>query len=362
MQVLNDKLEKVMAKARMKKVRQMRHMFCFLCSMANVVVMSFWLGRFPHTIHWWYTANCVWLIGCRAIWYKWHNCHYFLLDLCYWVNGMLLAYLWLDGWCSTFFSPSGCFKPWMVPICVYDSEWMFQALQGCSGVLMLSVPIFRNSFVPHSLDRVTSFQIHIMPMVQLWVLRWPNSIHVKHWPWKIPEDHAISFMPSVVLYLWWAGLYYTFQWGFRRQHIERRGYETLYKHMAVDMGLEKKLPRRIRGPIKSRAVFVTGHFLGFVLGIPVVHFNYWVHTVCVVFCVVWGFRNGANFYMTYFYKVYDEQISSFEKQMAQAEREMKQQMRVSSSNGNLRKEMAHADRDDSDTNGDVLRTEDLDDE
>lgn len=297
------KLETVLAKARVKKVRQLRHVICFVCSMANMFVMAFWLGRFPHTLHYWTTANCVWLISCRAVWYKWHKAHYFLMDLCYWVNGILLVYLWL----------------------LADNEWVFQGLLGFTGTLMISVILFRNSFVPHSLDRVTSFQVHIMPVVQLWAIRWPSDRDAGQ-PFKIPEENSFSIWPCVLMYWCWAVGYYSFQWVILRSHIERKGYETLYKHMTVDMGLEKRLPETCTGPIKSRALFMAGHFTLVLAGLPVVHMSYWFQTAAICVTVLWGFKNGANFYMTYFWRVYEEQITSFEKQMSEAEAEMHQQI------------------------------------
>jgi len=165
-------------------------------------------------------------------------------------------------------------------------------------------------------------------MIQLWVLRWPSITHAGSWPWSLPE--APSVMPSIIMYLLWALLYSSIQFVFLRRRIEREGYDTLYKLMTVDMGfeeaLDRRLPKGFTGPIGTRVFFMSGHFCLFMAGLPTLHFSYWVHTVSVCVTLLWAFKNGAAFYMTYFWRVYDEQISAFERQMAEAEKEMQDQM------------------------------------
>merc|ERR1712154_599010 len=113
--------------------------------------------------------------------------------------------------------------------------------------------------------------------------------------------------------------YYTNQFIINRKRIERKGYETLYKHMAIDMGLLKSLPKTWRTPVRSRIVFMCGHFLLFAVGLPFLYMNFALHTMSICLAVFWAFRNGALFYITYFWKVYNDQITAFEKQIASAE-------------------------------------------
>merc|ERR1719401_2314716 len=127
---LRGQLNKVLAKAQSAKMKQLRHMVCFVCSMADLVIAAFWLGASPQTSHWYYTFKVFLLVGFRAVWYGCLGWHYFLYDLCYYCNLILLVYVW--------FFPS--------------NPELFMACSGFAGVLSLSVPVFRNSFVPHSLD------------------------------------------------------------------------------------------------------------------------------------------------------------------------------------------------------------------
>merc|ERR1712194_996375 len=88
---------------------------------------------------------------------------------------------------------------------------------------------------------------------------------------------------------------------------------------AYDMGLIKSLPNKLQSPVASRAVFMVGHFSLFAAGLPYVHCPFIVQSffICVATC--FAFKNGAAFYITYFWKVYDHQIHAFESQMREAE-------------------------------------------
>ncbi|CAK0890065.1 unnamed protein product [Prorocentrum cordatum] len=316
---LKGRLDQGLSRARSSRARQLRHMVCFVCSMADVVVTSIWLGASPWTLHWYYTIKLSGLIVGRAVWYRWHGWHYFLYDLCYFSNLVLLVYIWV----------------------LPNSEVLFEAAYGLSGVLMVSIPVFRNSFVPHSLDRITSLHIHLGPALQLYVLRWYSNGRPVWWSetcpsgglpaeevrswfglagapcvFRIPD--AYSVLPSLCVYAVFIVGYCVNQFFWNRKTIDRRGYATLYHHMAYDMGIINRLPTRLRGPCASRCVFVVGHFLLFCAGLPVVHAPCLLHTALLCVVTAWALWNGASFYITYFWRVYEEQIHAFERQMAEA--------------------------------------------
>merc|ERR1719265_506905 len=101
-------------------------------------------------------------------------------------------------------------------------------------------------------------------------------------------------------------------------HIERKGYHTLYSLFYEDFGFKNTLPPKLAGPVGSRLTFMFGHMLMFLTGLPTLHFPFLLHTLCIVLATAVVFKNGAKFYITYFWKVYDKQIHEFEKQVAEA--------------------------------------------
>ncbi|CAK0822037.1 unnamed protein product, partial [Prorocentrum cordatum] len=249
MQELKGRLDQGLSKARSSRARQQRHMVCFVCSMADLVVTSVWFGASPWTLHWYYSVKLSALIVARAMWYSWHGLHYFMFDLCYFSNLFLLVYIW--------------FLP--------NLEVLFEAAFGLSGVLLISVVLFRNSFVPHSMDRITSFNVHLGPALQLFVLRWYSSGRPVWWykdrcpgDGLLPEEarswlglagepcvfrmpDSYSVVPALCVYAVFIAGYCLNQFCWNRKVIEKKGYATLYHHMARDMGIINRLPARLQG-------------------------------------------------------------------------------------------------------------------
>eukprot|EP00927_Polykrikos_kofoidii_P077302 TRINITY_DN74258_c0_g1_i1.p1 TRINITY_DN74258_c0_g1~~TRINITY_DN74258_c0_g1_i1.p1 ORF type:complete len:451 (-),score=64.53 TRINITY_DN74258_c0_g1_i1:107-1459(-) len=289
-----EQLDPILAKARYARIRQLRHMVCFCCAMVDVVVTSYWLGASPLTFHFYYSFKEASLITFRAIWYRWHGYHYFLYDLCYYCNALLMLYIWVFP----------------------HSKFLFNAVYGFSGVLLVSVFAFRNSFVPHSLDKITSIHVHISPVIQLWLIRWYNK-DMPNSPFVVPDEFSI--LPTLLFYTVWVVTYILHQFVFGRKRIEEKGYLTLYHLMANDMGILQLLPKRLQGPLESRVVFILGHFCLFLSGVPAMYFPYRLHSFTLCASIFYTFLNGANFYITYFWKVYENQITSFEEQLQKAQ-------------------------------------------
>jgi hypothetical protein len=82
-----------------------------------------------------YTVEAGALLVVRFITYKWSLQHYYLLDWCYVSNALLV------GWIYCFPRSVMLFK-----ICFAHAM----------GPLLWSILAFRNSIVPHSLDKMTS--------------------------------------------------------------------------------------------------------------------------------------------------------------------------------------------------------------
>merc|ERR1711869_146372 len=83
------------------------------------------------------------------------------------------------------------------------------------------------------------------------------------------------------------------------------------------MGFREKPPAQLQGPCASRLVFVAGHFTLFFTGLSYLLFPAPVHLLCIVLAMLVAVKNGATFYITYFWRVYESQILAFERQMVQ---------------------------------------------
>ncbi|KAK9446519.1 uncharacterized protein V1518DRAFT_378577 [Limtongia smithiae] len=126
-----------------------REKLAFAFGLGNVFLSGLMIGAHPEWFHVWYTVQVVVLMPVRVYSYRKLRYQYFLADLCYFVNGMLLVYLWI--------LPSSGFLYLSVFCLTY-------------GTLAWAVITWRNSLVLHSIDKTTSALIHVLPPVVLHVI------------------------------------------------------------------------------------------------------------------------------------------------------------------------------------------------
>lgn len=282
------------------KARRSRHKLTFTLVLCDIVLTAFILGREPQNLYLWHTAKTFGLLGIRTINYRWRQMHFYLLDFCYWPNMALLAYCWLLPWCT---------------------ELLLASL-GCCGLLLLSAVFFRNSYIFHSIDRVTCVYSHVSPPLTAWTLCWiPRAQNELVWAlqpslgWlpslartQIVQPSNITAWtvlgPAVVLYVCWACTYYPVQWVLLRDMIERENYITLFKQMEknyraglLSYGMQDH----------AKIIYIVFHATLFSIGLVWGCVLSSVAQACVLAFVVWCcFYNGANYYIEHFWKVYEQ--------------------------------------------------------
>ena len=98
------------------------------------------------------------LLVLRAYIYSSLGWQYFLIDFCYWSNAACLAQLFLFP----------------------ASERLFLVnFLHTTGPLAMAIPTWRNSLVFHSLDKVTSVFIHMLPPLLAFSMRWYPPPHLE---------------------------------------------------------------------------------------------------------------------------------------------------------------------------------------
>lgn len=108
----------------------------FIAGVLNIFISGYLVGAFPEWFYLWYTAQVLYFMPIRAFTYHRRGYHYFLADLCYFVNGLLLASLWLFPQSKRLFIS------------------MFCLAYGNNAV---AIAMWRNSMVFHSLDKTTRY-------------------------------------------------------------------------------------------------------------------------------------------------------------------------------------------------------------
>lgn len=210
-----------------------RDKFSFTVFSWNVAFTGFLAGYLPNYFYIWHTLKFVLLIIHRWYTYKKMQYHYFLFDFCYFTNLLILTYLWL---------------PAFLPTALRGHLFIF-VFAYAHGPLLSAIVLWRNSLVPHSVDKMTSLHIHISPAVALWGIRWHSTPEQGFPLCASPSQPAVgegesmdqscsdvdlwqTVLLPLVLYLFWQLLYVVYVEVYRKKRVEERKYETSYKWIA----------------------------------------------------------------------------------------------------------------------------------
>eukprot|EP01066_Platyproteum_vivax_P009097 Platyproteum_vivax@DN3973_c0_g1_i1.p1 len=277
------------------RARRFLHKLCFVMVFFDIVITSYWLGAHPASYYICYSTKLLVFLIIRLVTFRLKRWHYYLFDFCYYANVLLVLYIWLFP----------------------ENSFLYKACFAFTGTLGLSIPLFRNSLVPHSLEKATTTEVHFSPVVVVWTLRWFGKPDVdsafQRWTF---QDAWSSVAPAFICYGLWAAGYYAKMFLISASKIERKNYATLYRYMAFDRGIYHKLPKSVQK--YSTQIFMLGHFGLFLSGIllcPFLFNFFYLHTLYVLVLLFYICHNGAQFYIDYFSKHYESQLAMIEATM-----------------------------------------------
>ncbi|CAJ1337169.1 unnamed protein product [Effrenium voratum] len=261
--------------------RAWRHKWVFALVEADFVVTAFWLGKSPQTFYVYFTAQMAVVLLVKIFDYRFTAQHYFLLDFCFFSNACTLTWLWL---CPT-------------------SGWLFNAVEAFCGVLAISVPLFRNSCVPHDFARISNAYVHYPQLLLVLSVLWScegdlcvgvEAGYSERWSSRI--FHAWS------TYMTWAVVYASVIFVFAKNRIERKRRSTLYNYFAHELGFTNMLPGWLRG--YSAVLFMMGHQTLFLTGLWFIFVPFPVQVVATLLAIIVFFHNGGRFYVDHFWKAH----------------------------------------------------------
>lgn len=143
---MRDNVDRLGKKWSDSKAVTAREKMSFITGVLNVFLSGYFIGACPEYFHYWYTLQLAYFMPIR--WYTYHKIgyHYFLADLCYFVNLLMVLTIWFFPNSKRLFISTYCLA---------------------FGNNAVAIVMWRNSLVFHSLDKVTSLFIHIMPCATL---------------------------------------------------------------------------------------------------------------------------------------------------------------------------------------------------
>jgi len=156
----------------------------FLLGVMFIVVTQFVATVLPQYFRFYYVIAALYLIGLRVHLYGKDNMQYFLLDYCYMTNALCIVN-------ALFFPNNAAF--WQVNFAA------------ANGPLMWAIVAWRNSLVFHSVDKLTSMYIHMVPSIMTFVQRWINKSMCAGGNCSV--SLKTSFLIPMALYFLWQIMY-----------------------------------------------------------------------------------------------------------------------------------------------------------
>lgn len=284
----------------------------FIFGVMNIFISGYLIGAFPDWFHLWYTVQILYFMPIRFYSYHKQGYHYFLADLCYFVNFLLLLSLWVF--------PS--------------SKRLFTAVYCLAyGNNAVAIIMWRNSLVFHSLDKVTSLFIHIMPCATLHCIvhlldpaeqreRFPAIWTIKTSPPGSPTAYAnvLSMLAwSTIPYAIWQLSYYFFITVRRRDKIAagrptsftwlRKSYSKNWLGKAI-LNLPESLQESAFMLIQYTYAVLT------MLPCPLWFYYRWLSAAFLMSVFTWSVYNGSTYYIDVFGKRFQKELEAMKAEVA----------------------------------------------
>ncbi|KAG0018299.1 hypothetical protein BGZ80_007345 [Entomortierella chlamydospora] len=292
-------------KKNMKKASVVRLMdkIAFTLGMFECCCTPWLVSQYPEWIPLVHTVQSVILIAVRYVLYKKKSWHLFLLDMCYFVNAVVLLYLYV-------FPQSQA---------LLGAVWLLS-----QGPLAFAIITWRNSLVLHSLDKVTSVYIHMSPPITLYVVRWlyPD-------PTRYPALRDMSVLPTlsslaaaIGIYLTWQVAYYIFVVVRQREKIKAGKRVTSYTWLLNDPkgGAISKVAHTFGEKysiLTFMAMQLTYTFVTCLFAL-LLYRNFKLNTIFLVSLFIVSVWNGACYYMEVFSKQYEKHMEKLAADMTSA--------------------------------------------
>ncbi|KAK8200853.1 hypothetical protein M8818_006170 [Zalaria obscura] len=282
----------------------------FIAGVLNIFISGYLIGAYPEWFHYWYTAQLCYFMPIR--WYTYHKIgyHYFLADLCYFVNLLMVLVIWFFPSSKRLFISTYCLA---------------------FGNNAVAIAMWRNSLVFHSLDKVTSLFIHIMPCATLHCLihlipkdlqaeKFPAIYNIIYSAPSSPEHYSLGSMIvwATVPYAVWQ-LSYHFMITVRRREKIAAGRPTSFTWLRKSYrnNFLGKFVLSLPDPLQEPAFMLIQYSYALLTMIPCpIWFWYrWASASFLMIVFTWATYNGATFYIDVFGRKYEKELESLRKEV-----------------------------------------------
>lgn len=303
---MRQRVEKLGRQWNDTKAITLREKISFICGVMNIFISGYLIGGYPQYFHIWYTAQLLYFMPIRFFTYHRRGYHYFLADLCYFVNMLLSLSIWVFPNSKRLFAATYCLA---------------------FGNNAVAIIMWRNSLVFHSFDKVTSLFIHIMPCATLHCLvhlyssedlksRFPAVWAIKNSAPGSPTAYAnvLSMLAwSTIPYAVWQLSYYFFITVRRREKIAagrptsftwlRRSYSKTYIGKFV-----LSLPQPLQEPAFMMIQY--SYAVLTMLPCPLWFNSRFASSAFLITVFAWSIYNGSTYYIDVFGKRFQKELEA----------------------------------------------------
>ena len=294
-------------------IRQIDKM-SFCAGVYGLMMTEYIATRVPARFWVFYAVSMPLIFSARGVYYRMIRWQYFLYDFCYFANATALVFLTLKP------------KSAMLFRCVFAFA---------NGPVLLAIPLWRNSLVFHSVDKVQSVFVHAMPCLMTWCGRWfgfgddargmsAADLNVEV---SVVEGCLHLMVYPMFAYLFWQALYLV-----KTEYMDKGKLDkdpelmTSLRWLASDRksSANKFALRMMRkiglfgedeffdaGSTKTKFVFVMlqlGYTIITFIPIPLCYSNYYAHTALMWIAFGSSVYNGAVYYIDVFSRRYVERL------------------------------------------------------
>ncbi|KAJ5692593.1 membrane protein [Penicillium macrosclerotiorum] len=286
----------------------LREKVSFIAGVLNIFISGYLIGAFPEYFYIWYTAQLAYFMPIRYFTYHAKGYHYFLADLCYFVNLLNMLTIWVFPGSKRLFISTFCLT---------------------FGNNAAAIAMWRNSLVFHSMDKVVSLFIHIMPPVTLHCIvhltpvemlkeRFPAVYAIKFSQPGDPEHYSLGAMIiwATIPYLVWQ-LMYHFMISVRRADKIAAGRPTSFTWLRKSYSkawigkFVLSLPETLQEPAFMLIQYVFA--LSTMIPSPIWFWSRWASGIYLSALFVWSIHNGATYYIDVFGKRFQKELEQLKK-------------------------------------------------
>ncbi|CAG5131203.1 unnamed protein product [Candidula unifasciata] len=256
----------------------------YVLTLVSIVAISHFVLTVRWLLPYYYSLTTPVLLMLRLYMYWRMKYQYFMLDFCYFANIYWYIYIWVAP----------------------EREDVFAVgFAVANGPLIWALLVFRNSLVFHSLDKVTSLYIHLLPSLMSFVIRWYPKETSQRWYKPFPESQfGFSFVwlvsiPFVFVVLHQVGYLILVNLILKpsEEYLNLYRYVTR-KETSLMFRLCNLLGPRFR--VHLYMIWNLTFSLSMLLLTPVWYNFFIAHCVILVIFIILAIFNGATYYIDVF--------------------------------------------------------------